>query len=89
MNEEKLDTLRNIEKYLKILVAIQLSPFLEEELKDKDNKKIYGMTGEKTVTEISEAVGLSTGKISGLWKRWESLGLLVKEGQSYKKFISN
>ncbi|MEO1019275.1 MAG: hypothetical protein AAFY56_16525 [Pseudomonadota bacterium] len=88
MSEQSVESLlqRNNE-LLEILVKLQLKTELTNVLSDPDSKKLYDLTGTKSISEISKALGVSAGKISGIWKRWEQQGLLIKEGRSYKRVI--
>lgn len=72
---------------LEILVKLQLRSTLSEELSDPKNRKLYNLTGNKGVTDISKGLKMSAGKISGIWKRWEQKGLLIKDGRSYRRVI--
>jgi predicted transcriptional regulator len=84
-NDDILETLRSIECLLKILVRTQLGPILEKELSDETKKKVYLATGIDKVSELSKKLNRSTGWISGVWKNWERMGLIVKEGKTYRK----
>ena len=84
MNEEQF---KRIEELLQTLVKINLKGILESELEDPKMKKLYDLTGQHKVNEISKRVGFSTGKISQIWQKWESMGLLKRQGKLYKKII--
>lgn len=88
MNDPSVASLlqRNNE-LLEILVKLQLKSTLNEELSDPKNRKLYELTGNKSIGEISKELKMSAGKISGIWKRWEQQGLLIKDGRSYKRVI--
>lgn len=74
---------------LAVLVKLQLSDVIESELSDPKKRQLYDLTGGSlAVKEISTKVGMSAGAISGHWKRWEQLGLLIKDGKSYRKVLS-
>jgi len=70
---------------LRVIARALLSPVIERELSNKRVAQVYEMTGQATRPEIEKKSGFSGGKISGLWIRWERLGLLVKDGKSYRK----
>ena len=38
--------------------------------------------------QIAEKVGLGTGTISRTWQHWEDVGLLIKDGKSYRRVLS-
>lgn len=44
--------------------------------------------GAMAVKAISTKVGMGAGSISRQWQRWEQLGLLIKDSQSYRKVLS-
>jgi predicted transcriptional regulator len=81
------NSLQNMERYLRILVSIQLKPALDEVLSDKKNKKIYELTGAKTASEIAKKTTVSEATISRLYAKWEILGLVTKDGVGYKKVL--
>jgi predicted transcriptional regulator len=72
---------------LETLVKIELGPVIAKELKDKKMQKLYELTGKNNVTELKNKLNISLGTISNIWQKWESLGLIKKEGKSYKKII--
>ena len=73
---------------LTALVKISLNPELEKEFEDNDKKRLYEITGTgMTISEVSKKLRISTGKISGLQKRWEQMGFLVKDGVQYRKLF--
>jgi|SRR5689334_10462510 len=94
MAETKLDTsqetlveLKKISLLLSTLVKCQLAPVLEAELHDKTRRTIYEMTGTKTVKEIAAEINMAVGTVSQAWSRWEQLGLVFKDGKSYRKTL--
>ena len=73
---------------LTVLAKSQLRATLDHELGDPKRKRLYEMTGKKlSVKQISAKVGMSTGTISGTWKRWEQMGFLVKEKGQYRRIF--
>jgi DNA-binding MarR family transcriptional regulator len=86
MNDEVKEILLRIEDLLRALLRASVSDKLAEIQADKTLRQIYDMTGERfTVSQIAKRTAISTGKVSGIWKSWEQLGLLVKQGKSYRK----
>lgn len=82
------DLLLRTNELLTALLKNRLAPELEREFEDADKKKLYEMTGSgMTISEISKKLELSTGKISGIWKRWEQMGFLTKDGAQYRKIF--
>lgn len=73
---------------LTVLAKSALSNVLEDELKDPKKRKLYELTGGSTpVKAIAAKIGISVGAISAHWKRWEQLGLLVKDGRQYRRVL--
>ena len=71
---------------LTVLAKMAISDTLENELADPKKRKLYELTGGSLpVKTIAAKVGISAGAISGHWKRWEQLGLLVKDGKQYRR----
>lgn len=89
MNDEEkiLTSLQNIEELLTILVKNQLSNVVEKTLSNDKKKKLYQLTGKYGVKEIAQKLNCSYGWISGVWKDWECLGLIVKDGNKYRKIL--
>ncbi len=74
---------------LQILGRLQLRAVIEAELSDPKKKELYELTGGLLpVTKIAQKVGLSTGTISRTWQHWEDVGLLIKDGKSYRRVLS-
>ena len=86
-NEEILDILQNIEELLTVLVKNQISDTIEKELSNPKKKELYKLTGKNKISELAKKLKCSTGWISGVWKHWESLGLIIKDGQKYRKVL--
>jgi len=85
MPKTEIEHLARIEALLTVLTKRALSQTIREELADKTLRRVYELTGTGTVKHLATRTGLSTGKISGLWKKWEEAGLIVKDGVQYKK----
>ena len=74
---------------LLVLVKAHLKSVIEAELSDKKRKDLYVLTGDPIpIKKISEKVGMSTGTISQIWQHWEDVGLLIKDGKSYRRVIN-
>jgi hypothetical protein len=84
---EGRDRLARIEELLTALVKLALKETLREELSNPKAKTIYQRTGQSTRPQLEKLTKFSGGKISGLWQRWEQLGLLIKDGKSYRRLI--
>jgi hypothetical protein len=89
MSNEKdmLPHLQRIEELLIALLKVQLAPILEKELSDTKKAKLYKTIGKCGIVELSKKLDCSTGWISGVWKSWEQLGLIVKDGRTYRHIL--
>lgn len=86
-SEDVLHALLRIENLLEVQVKLLLRPMLDEELKHPNHHKLYEMTGDRGIAEIAKKIGFSTGKISGIWQKWEQMGLVRKVGKGYIKTV--
>lgn len=84
---EILEALRRIEEWMMLSVKVQLSPIAERELSDSKMKELYAMTGDVSTQEIQKKLKLAAKTISDTWKRWEQLGLLIRDGKRYRKVL--
>ena len=50
-------------------------------------RKIYELTGKKGHTEMFKTLKVAPNTVSKTWQKLESEGLLIKEGQIYRKVI--
>ena len=81
---EELDTLKRIEVLVAAMARAALTAPLAEILGDAKLRLLYEKAGKIPRTELEKKTKFSGGKISGLWKQWESKGLMVKNGKSYR-----
>ena len=90
MSNEYKDLLHALERNNELLTLIAkftASNFLENEITDTKLKKLYELTGNKTQKEISKSLSMGDKTITAAWKRWESIGLLSKEGKTYRRIL--
>lgn len=74
---------------LLILVKTQLRTLIEAELSDSKKRELYSLTGTSIpIKKISQKVGMATGTISATWQHWEEVGLLIRDGRSYRKVLN-
>ncbi len=75
-------------KKIKEMMEFLVRQKIAEKIKNlsADEKKVYNLTGRKRDI-IQKETNFAAGKISGIWAKLESEGLLIKEGQSYRKVI--
>ena len=88
-NEVDLSSfLQRTNDLLLILVKMQLRAVIVAELSDPKKKSLYELTGTALpVKKISEQIGMATGTISTTWQHWEDVGLLIKDGKSYRRVL--
>jgi hypothetical protein len=88
MTGDVVPLIRRTNELLAVLVRNVLAPVLREELRTPQRKELYRLTGsDLPVKELAKRLGISVGSISGVWRRWEELGLLVKDGQRYRRIL--
>jgi hypothetical protein len=85
--EKVITSLTHIEELLTVLVKRYLSEIIEKELSNSDMKELYTITGNCSARQAAKKLDCSLGKISNIWQKWESLGLLVKDGKTYRKVL--
>lgn len=85
MNDDILESLKRIEQSLSVLVRAQLGPILQKELADKRMAELWDLTGRATQRQVKTSLNMSANTISAAWQRWERLGLLVKNGNEYRR----
>ena len=83
--DELLERLAKIELYLGLLLRYRLNASISEVLTDPVHVKVYELTGNANRDEIVNKTGVAAGTVSGLWKKWEEKGIVIKDGVSYKK----
>ena len=86
-NDEIVQSLRNIEKYLEALVKFQYSQMKKQAIGNETEEKAFDLTGKKKRDDICDELHISSKTLTALWNRWDELGLLVKEGNIYKKTV--
>jgi hypothetical protein len=82
-----LQALNRIEVWLTILAKAQLSPIANAEFAKPKMAELYNLTGTATQRQIKKALGISADTISDAWNRWERIGLVVRDGQQYRKVL--
>jgi len=77
--------IKRIREMMEFLTKRELSKELKK-LKPTE-KKIYDLTGIKGQTEIVKILNIAPNTVSNAWKKLEKEGILIKEGQKYKKVV--
>lgn len=85
--EEISQSLKNIEKHLETLVRFNYAQIRKQAFENEAEEKAFELTGVKGRNEICSELHISPNTLSDLWNKWFDLGLLVKEGNSYKKTV--
>ena len=86
-SDSTLERLDRIEHWLEIIAKTQLAPILEAELSDGRMSRLYDLTGKATAKELAKKLNCSLTTVSDSWKRWERLGLVVRDGRGYRRVI--
>lgn len=81
--------LARIEEWLRKIAKILMGPLLEAELSDERARKLYELTGKATADTLAKKLRCSKSTIFYHWKRWERLGLVVKQGRGYRKLFDD
>lgn len=84
---EILASLRRIEELLGTMTKAQLAPIIQKELCDDKAQQLYELTGTMPHKDICKALSCSASTVSDTWKRWERLGLLIKDRGHYRKVL--
>jgi predicted transcriptional regulator len=79
--------LKDIEKHLAALVRFNHAQIMREAITNPVEQKVYELTGTKTTKEICSELHLSATTVSELWNKWANLGIVTKQGNSYKKTV--
>jgi DNA-binding MarR family transcriptional regulator len=84
---DELMTLKRIEELLALIARAMLAERLDEIMSDKSHRALYNATGRIPRNQLAKRTGMSAGTISGVWKKWEQIGLIVKDGKQYRKVL--
>jgi biotin operon repressor len=84
---EVVEHLQRIEEFLAILVKRTVAGVLSRELRDSSKKELYELTGALSASAITKRLGCSATTVCETWRRWEQLGILIKDGRRYRKVI--
>lgn len=76
-----------IAELLEASVRLQMAPVLDRELADPKMRELYDATGSVPAAELAKSLHMSASTVCAAWKRWGELGLLVKDGKSYRRVI--
>jgi hypothetical protein len=85
--DEIAQSLKNIEKHLETLVRFNYAQIKKQAFANEAEEQVFEMTGVKGQKEICSELHISPNKLSDLWNKWLNMGLLVKDGTSYKKTV--
>ena len=75
-DNEQTELLREILKWIRFTGTKDAKEQLKAALETDQKKTVYQLSdGSRTTKDISKLSGVSTGAISGYWKKWAILGL--------------
>lgn len=77
--------IRKIREMLEFLVKQKIIEKINK--LNKDERRVYDLTGSGKRSLIENKTGFAAGKISKIWIKLEEEGLLVKEGKIYRKVV--
>lgn len=83
MTSEK--DIKRIREILEFLVKKELSKEIGK--LNHTERKIYDLTGKMGHTEMFKSLKIAPNTVSKIWQKLENEGLLIKEGQKYKKVV--
>jgi len=91
MNSESelLDVMKRVEELLFVCAKAALAPHFDRECADDRLRRLYELTGVKSAEQICKELRMSKETVSKTWQRWETLGLLAKDGRGYRKALSS
>jgi hypothetical protein len=82
--------IRRLDRVIELLeasVRLQWGPVLERELEDPKMRTLFEATGTMGQKELTKKLQMSATTICAAWKRWADIGLMVKDGKSYRKVV--
>jgi hypothetical protein len=90
--DDDSQTLKNIERYLEVLVRMNYSRILRESFAEDSEEpsieeRVFELIGVKKRDDICKELHIGPNKLSELCNRWYALGLLVKEGGGFRKTV--
>ncbi len=85
--DENAQSLKNIERYLEILVRFNYFEIKKKAISTELEEKIFELTGSLNRDDICEKLKISPNTVSDLWSQWLDFGLIMKQGNSYKKTV--
>ncbi len=85
--EHEDGAMSRVEALLTTLVKLQMGPILDTELKDVKDRQLYELTGTLKRRDIEKKLNIGAARISATWQRWEQLGLVIKDGKTYRRTV--
>jgi len=80
---ETLDVLKQIEKWIRITSIPIVKEILASALKSGEERKIYNLSDGRNQTEIAKLAKVSQPTVSNYWKKWAKIGI-VEQTEDYK-----
>lgn len=85
--DEVAQSMKNIEKHLETLVRFHYAQIKKQAFANETEEKAFDLTGVKGRNDICSELKISPNTLSELWSKWFDMGLLVKQGNSYRKTV--
>lgn len=89
-NDEPVEVLKDIRRWVKIIGLQEAKPVLKEALSDEDEQKqrdlritYHHTNGENSIRAITDMISYSRGWVSDRYKEWSNMGLIERDSQSY------
>lgn len=83
--DEVAELLRRNNELLVLIAKLMMAPTLQLELAEPKHRELYNHTGKKSQAEVAKKLKMSATTVSQLWRRWEEIGLLIKDGKRYRR----
>ena len=84
VENETLDVLKQIEKWLRITSIPIVKEILVSTLQSREEKKIYHLSDGRNQTEIAKLAKVSQPTVSNYWKKWAKIGIF-EQTEDHKK----
>ena len=89
MNDQHLDVLNQILKWIRVQAMPSVKKLLEDNLQKSEHRRLYQtLNGSKTQKQLSDSFGISQSRISQLLSAWHRIGIVAQSspGKYTKSF---
>lgn len=87
MPDDTANLLRRTNELLSLIAKALLSDVVERELSDDRMRRLYELTGQRSRDDLAKHLKMSATTVSKAWRRWEEIGLLIKDGNHYRRAL--